>query len=177
MIEGRGEELHRALTIAYGEYPPGWRSKFPEMMSVLDNFPKVNDRSMPYVTFFFFVRNEGSLATARFVDAFMSEAFIEKFVASCPAMQDAAKVTASIDERCFRSEVEAFSNPEEAISNPHLDISPLYRYMGAVQQDYIVLITDKLQEEAILQLRVNPYSYFAYGEDYIPLMPIKWSDL
>ena len=146
-------------------------------MNVLDTLPKVNNRPMPYVTYFLYVRNEGSLNTARFVDAFLAKSIVDRFANNCPAMQDAANVTASVDFRCFESEVKAFSDVEEAIANPHLDISPLYRYMGAVQQGYIVLITDKLKQEAVLQLRTNPYSFFAYGEDYVPLMPIMWGEL
>ena len=178
MTESRESELHRALTLCYGEYPMGWRSQFPEIMQVLSDLPKVNDREMPYVTYFIFVTTEKSLATMRFINAFTHPGLVKEFITTrCPALEDSAKVTAAVDFHCFDAEVKAFEDTQEAIQAPHLDVSPLYRYLAAVQQDQIVLITEEIQNAAIYQIRKNPYSYFAYGEDFLPLMPIVWGEI
>ena len=176
--EERSQELDRALRLCYGEYPYGWSNRFPDIMRKLDeDLPKVNNRNMPYSTYFLHTLSEGSLTTAAYIDVVVSEPKIKKFLETCQALEDAAKVTAVTDFQCFEKEVEAFDSQQEAIQNPHLDISPLYRYMAAVQQDQIVLITDELQAQAIHQLRMNPYGYFAYGDDFVPFMPITWGDL
>ena len=174
---GREAELHRALTLCYGDYPPGWSNQFSDILRALEVLPKVNGRDMPLVTYFFYVTTEKSLNTMRFVNAFISETVVKDFIGACSMLEDNAKVTAAVDFQCFDAEVRAFENTEEAIQDPHLDVSPLYRYLAAVQQDQIVLITDDLQKKAIHQIRQNPYSFFAYGEDFVPLMPITWGEI
>lgn len=177
MSTDRSTELHRALTICYDTYPQQWVNRFPGIMAKLDTLPKVSDNKMPYVTYFLYVHSNESLNTIRFVDAFMSDKVFNAFVNACAGMEKEAGIMASVDFRNFKAEVEAFSNMEEAITNPHLEVSALYRYMAAMQEDYIFLVTQELQADAVKQLRTNPYRYYAYGEHYLPLMPITWGGL
>lgn len=177
MIEDRVEELKRALALCYDDYPKSWDSKFSCIMEKLNNLPLVNGRPMPYITYFLYVHCNHSLATISYIDAVIADKIIEGFKSSCPGMEQAAAVLASVDFSNFKAEVEAFSNIQEAITNPHLDVSALYRYMAAVQEDYLFLITDELQGAAVKQLRENPYRYHAYGDHYLSLMPITWRGL
>lgn len=177
MNSDRSAELHRALTLCYESYPTTWSSRFGEIMAKLDTLPKVCNNAMPYITYFLYVHATESLNTIRFVDAFMADRVFVPFVNSCPNMDKEAAVIASVDFKNFKAEVEAFSNMEEAITNPHLEVSELYRYMAAMQEDYIFLVTQELQAAAVKQLRINPYRYYAYGDDYLPLMPTTWGAL
>ena len=177
MNEDRTNELKRALSLCYDSYPQHWEYKFGAIMEKLTRLPKVSGRDMPYSTYFIYATTQPSLRTASIIDMTVADKVINAFLAQCQSMEQSATVLASVDFKNFKAEVEAFSNVQEAITNPHLDVSPLYRYMAAIQEDYLCLITSELQSQAVRQLRENPYKYYAYGDHYLALMPISWRDL
>lgn len=171
-------ELQRATLKLYGVPLDSWKHQLPEINRYMSVFPPVTEgRPVPLITFLVFAKKFVRPDNAKFFTAIFSRDNSTRFLQEQPVMESNAKVQASVDSKNFESEVKAFGDTEAAITKPHLNISPIYRYAAAVQYGYLFAVTDKLLEDAIAQLRANPYLYFAYGNDYVELMPIPWEML
>jgi hypothetical protein len=171
------EELLRTTTKLYGAPLDSWRRSAWDIAKYMSNLPPIAGKQVPLITFVIFAKKFVRTDNAKYVSAIFSRDNATRFTQELPIMEESAKVQASVDSKNFESEVKAFGDTEAAITKPHLNISPIYRYAAAVQNGYIFAVTDKMLEEAIAQLRANPYLYFAYGEDYVELMPIPWEAL
>ena len=171
-------ELNRTTTKLYGAPLESWRRAAWDIAKYMDEFPPiVEGKPVPLITFVIFAKKFVRTDNSKYVSAIFSKDNAMRFKQELPIMAENAKVQASVDSKNFESEVKAFGDTEAAITKPHLNISPIYRYAAAVQNGYIFAVTDKMLEDAIAQLRANPYLYFAYGEDYVELMPIPWEGL
>ena len=171
-------ELSRATNNVYGSSIESWSHKLPEISGYMAQFPPVTEgKRVPLVTFLIFAKKQVRLDNAKFFSAIFSEKNATAFMQELPIMAEHAKVQASVDAKNFESEYKAFGDLESAITKPHLDISPVYRYAAAVQYGLLFTISEQLLTFAIRQLRANPFLYFAYGEDYIDLLPIPWEGL
>lgn len=175
---GRREELVRALTRVFGAVPSNWEHRLPDMERVLTTLPPVDpDRPMPFVTYLLFAVKALNLTAMSYVDNVIGEKTLQSFKEECQGMRETAAVMAVVDAKNFEAEVKAFNDIPTAITNPHLDISPLYRYMAAIQQDYIFLLTPEFQNAAKLVILYNPYMYNAYGDEFVSLMPMAWEEV
>lgn len=174
------ESLVKSMSIVYGSPPYGWTTpqRLDEIEFMLRGFPKVHDNlSVPLTTYLLFARSSLRFDLSTLYSAVFSEKTKNIFPEHLRELKEQAKVQVALDDGNFKAEVAAFGSLEGAIVEPHLDVSPLYRYMAAIQQGMLTVVDDSLVAAACMKLRENPYLYFAYGEDYVPLMPIAWEDL
>lgn len=167
------------LSLAYGGIPYGWSApdKFSAIEQFMASFPLIEGRQAPLSTFLLYVKTQLRLdLTATFQTVF-SEKMKNSFSEHLRELSNRANVQAGLDDGNFKAEVAAFGDIAKAVSSPHLEISALYRYMAAVQQSLLDVVTDALLKAATAELRENPYLYFAYGRSFLPLMPIAWEAL
>lgn len=171
--------IRDALSVVYGSPPYGWNTyeRFSHIQEVLRQLPKVNGREVPLTTYLLFAKASLRMDLIIRFDVVFSENLQSQFASHMRQLEDQSKVQVTLDDGNFKAEVTAFASLEMAIKEPHLDVSPLYRYMVAIQQGMLTCIEDSLVSEAISALRVNPYLYFAYGPDFEVLMPVTWEDL
>lgn len=172
-------KIERSMAIVYGGPPYGWNTsqRMHDIEQMLYTFPRVNERIMPLTTYLLYAKSQLRFDLSTQFTAVFSENMKNKFVEHLRELEEKAKVQVSLDDGNFKAEVAAFGDMETAIQHPHLDVSPVYRYAAAVQQGLLAYIDDQLIADAVAVLRVNPYLFFAYGEGYVPLMPIAWEDL
>lgn len=171
-------EMLRATNNVYGSPLDSWRSRVPEINGFMSKFPDVREgKQVPLVAFLLFAKKFVRIDNSKFFTAIFSQANADRFLQELPIMEEHAKVQAAVDAKNFESEYKAFGDLEKVITAPHLDISAVYRYAAAVQYGYLFAISEQLVSTAIGQLRSNPYLYFAYGDDYIELLPIPWEAL
>lgn len=174
----RQQELVDAIVLTYGCVPNGWKNRIQDIETALQKLPLMsNGLLMPLSTYFFRVVSKTNVASMVFVNSVISSENIQKFIDSYPELEESAKVEGTVDIKNFCSEVEAFGSISDAITAPHLEISPLYRYIAAVQQSCSILINDEMFEAAKRHLRRNPYRFFAYGDESIPYMPLVWEEI
>lgn len=177
-MRDRRQELVDAIFLTYGCMPTNWNSRLPDIEAALSKLPPLsNGRLMPLSTYFLSVVSKTNIASMVFVNPIISEENIKKFIDRYPEMEEAAKVEGTVDVKNFCSEVDAFGSVSDAITAPHLEISPLYRYIAAIQQSCSILIDDSLFESAKRHLRRNPYRFFAYGDESIEYMPLTWEEI
>lgn len=171
--------VERSMSIVYGGPPFGWNTsqRIAEIEQMLYTFPRINDRILPLTTYLLYAKSQLRFDLSTQFTAVFSENMKNKFIEHLRELSEKAKVQVSLDAGNFKAEVAAFGDMEVAIKSPHLDVSPVYRYAAAVQQGLLAYIDDTLIADAVAVLRVNPYLFFAYGKDYVPLMPIAWEDL
>lgn len=173
------EQLDRAIEVALSHLQVNWsqadKVRIAQALSGLP--PLYQGYPMPFSTYLLFVLEQGHLNRLCYVNALIHDTILQKFSDGYAEMQADANTTAIVDQKNFQSEACAFQDIAKAISSPHLAISTLYRYMVAIQMSLDSLITDDLFTEAKLQLRKNPYSYFAYGPKFVPFLPLRWRDL
>ena len=132
---------------------------------------------VPLSTYLLFAQQGLRFDLSTIYSIIFSEKMFKRFKDNMPVMSEAANTQAVLDARSFESEVSAFNNIEQAVREPHLDISELYRYMVAMQRGLVFCVDDTMIAKAIDQLRRNPYLYLAYGEPFYELMPIGWEEL
>lgn len=177
-MRDRRQELIDAITLTYGCIPNGWNSRLNDIEVALSKLPLMsNGRMMPLSTYFLRVVSKTNIASMVFVNPVISADNIKNFIDSYPELEESAKLEGVVDVKNFCSEVEAFGSIADAITAPHLEISPLYRYIAAVQQSCSILISDDMFESAKRHLRRNPYRFFAYGEESTDYMPLTWEEL
>lgn len=171
--------INQSLSVVYGSPPYGWTTpeRLSEIASMVAALPTVRGRSFPLTTYLLFARSHLRFDLSTQFSAVFSEKIKNSFSEHLLTLPTNAKVQVSLDDGNFKAEVVAFGDMSVAISEPHLDISPLYRYMAAIQQGMLSCVTDSLVADAIHCLRVNPYLYYEYGDDYTTLMPITWEGI
>lgn len=174
------DSLIKSMAVVYGSPPYGWTTaqRLEEISFMLASFPKITDtHTVPLTTYLLFAKGSLRFDLSTLYSAVFSEKIKNIFLEHLRELQDQARVQVSLDDGNFKAEVAAFGSLEEAITAPHLDVSALYRYMAAIQQGMLMCVEDSLVAEAVRGLRSNPYLYFAYGDDFVPLMPIAWEEL
>lgn len=174
--------VQRAFTEVYGSSPDVWRHYAERLAVKLEERasnipPAAPGKPIPPVTYLLYVKRNTRFDVSMLLNVILSDKHLDAFVSETATMQSNAKIQTVLDVKNFKAEVEAFGNIHEAITDPHLEVSALYRYMAALQQGHLSSITPKLIQDAVYQLRCNPYLYFAYGEDHLELMPIPWEGL
>lgn len=176
---GFDERLNKALTVMYGSPPFGLTPTI--VREIQTRFDQIPDPSpgykYPIISFLVFATQNCRFDLSTLYRVVFSDGMFKRFYNQIPVLQEEARTQAVLDAKNFESEVKAFKDIEAAIKNPHLDISELYRYMVALQQGMLFCIEDKLITKAITALRRNPYLYFAYGDEFIELMPTGWEEL
>ena len=172
-------DINTALSIIYGSPPYGWNTqqRMADIQKLLYTLPRIQEHVPPLTTYLLFAKARLRFDLTTQFTAIFSENMKAKFVEYMKELDDRSKVQAALDDGNFKAEVAAFGDLETAIKKPHLDVSPVYRYAAAVQQGLLAYIDDSLISEAVSALRVNPYLFFAYGDAYVPLMPIAWEGL
>lgn len=173
------EKIISSMSIVYGSPPYGWvtASRLEAVQALILMLPKVHGRDMLLTTYLLFARSSLRFDNSANFDAVFSDKMKSAFIEHTSTLRSQAPVQVALDGGNFRAEVTAFSSMELAITDPHLDVSALYRYMVAIQRGMLMCVDDTLVEEAVSALRTNPFLYFAYGDDFIPYMPIAWEDL
>ena len=168
-----------SMSVVYGSPPYGWTTpdRLSSIQAMLMMFPKIRDRVVPLTTYLLYAKSSLRLDLVTRYEAVFSERMRSSFVDHLDILRNQASVQVPLDDGNFKAEVTAFANMEMAIMAPHLDVSPLYRYMVAIQQGMLMCVDDNLVADAVSCLRTNPYLYFAYGQDFEDLMPIAWGDL
>ena len=165
--------------MCYNGVPYGWNTV--ERLSAIDSFVsglrRIEGLEVPLTTFLAFAKAHLRIDLVATFASVFSEKMKMMFEAHLSELADKAKVQVGLDDGNFKAEVAAFGDISRAVTNPHLEISALYRYMAAVQQSQLDAISDALVAEAVGVLRDNPYLYFAYGTEFLQLMPIAWEDL
>lgn len=173
------EQLNRAIDVTMSHLHIGWsasdKHRIAEALSKLP--PLYQGYDMPFSTYLLFVLEQGQVNRLCYVNAMIHETLLKQFVDGYAEMQTNANTTAVVDQKNFQSEAFAFQDIAKAISSPHLAISTLYRYMIAIQLSLDSLITDDLFATAKMQMRQNPYLYFAYGPKFVQFLPLRWRDL
>lgn len=171
--------INQSLAAVYGSPPYGWTTpeRLAEISATIVSLPSVRGKPFPLTTYLLFARSSLRFDLSTQFSAVFSEKIKNSFSEHLRTLPSNAKVQVSLDDGNFKAEVVAFGDLAIAISEPHLDISPLYRYMAAIQQGMLSCITDRLVAEAVHCLRVNPYLYYEYGDDYTVLMPITWEGI
>lgn len=173
-------DVNSSIISVYGSLLYPWVSsdaRRDEIAAAMNSFPRIRDNVVPLTTFLLFAKKELGLTLSIQFTAVFSEKIKNSFLEHLLTLEDQSRVQVALDDGNFKAEVAAFGNMEEAITHPHLDVSPLYRYMAALQQSLLVCVDDKLISDAVSWLRYNPYLYFAYGDAYVPLMPVAWEGI
>lgn len=172
------ESVKKALFIVYGGIPQAWSSRLNDIACFISAIPKLDrEHCVPITTYLIYARQETRFDLQTAYNAIFSANLSKKFEEAMPVMQEEACVQVKLDVKNMESEVNAFGSLDSAITNPHLDISPVYRYTVAIQQSLLHLIDEDLVSKAITMIRRNPYLFWAYGDAYIDLMPISWEDV
>lgn len=169
------EAVKRALHIVYGGVPQSWSFRLKDIATFISNLGKLDDKhEIPATTYLIYARQESRFDLQTAYNAIFSTNLGAKFKETLPIMKEEATIQVKLDVKNMESEVKAFGSLDSAITNPHLDISPVYRYTVAIQQSLLHLIDEDLVNKAIILIRRNPYLFWSYGADYIDLMPISW---
>lgn len=169
------EAVKRALYVVYGGIPQSWFFRLKDIAAFISNLKKLDDRhEVPATTYLMYARQESRFDLQTAYNVIFSTNLGNKFEETLPVMKEEATVQVKLDVKNMESEVRAFGSIETAIVNPHLDISPVYRYTVAIQQSLLHLVDEELVNKAVVLLRRNPYLFWSYGNDYIDLMPISW---
>lgn len=172
------ESVRKALFIVYGGIPQAWSFRLNDIACFISNIPKLDgEHAVPATSYLMYARQATRFDLQTAYNAIFSVNLSKKFEESMPIMKEEACVQVKLDVKNMESEVNAFGSLDSAITNPHLDISPVYRYTVAIQQSLLHLIDEDLVNKAITMLRRNPYLFWSYGESYIDLMPISWEDV
>ena len=173
------EQIINALNLCYQGVPYGWNAteRLSEIGNFMSEFERIEGQEVPLSTYLIFTKTQLRLDLTAAFNAVFSAKLKESFRSRLQELKDKARVQVGLDDGNFKAEVAAFGDIAKAVTSPHLEISALYRYMAAVQQSQLEVITDALVAEATAVLRENPYLYFAYGRDFLPLMPIAWEAL
>ena len=172
-------KVNPALICVYGSAPYGWltEDKVRDIYQMLLLFPQIRGNHPPLTTYLLFARSCLRFDLTTNYNAVFSEKMKNSFVEHLRSLEDEARVQVELDDGNFKAEVAAFGSIENAVKSPHLDITPLYRYMAAIQQGMLSCVTDELVTASVQCLRVNPYLYYAYGPGYTELMPIAWEGI
>lgn len=175
------EAVQKALFVVYGGVPQPWAFRLNEIADFIENkIPhmfSLEEKHTPLSTYLIYAKGEARFDLQLAFNVVFSEKMKNSFCTHWTEMKENSKVQVNLDVKNLKSEVNAFGSIESAIVNPHLDISPIYRYTTAIQQSLLHLVDEDLVAKAVLMLRTNPYLFFAYGEDYVDLMPITWEDI
>lgn len=131
----------------------------------------------PASTFFFWLLRVKGLQYLTHTSSVVSADSIHSFNESYQDMAEDALLQAKLDKSNFVAEQDITKDLGKLIDCPVLAISALYRYVVTQEKSVEFLASDELIRRAVKELRVNPFLYFAYGDEVIGLLPILWEDL
>lgn len=173
------DKLVRAANLVLGGVPPKWgKSGFDLVLEFLVKLPEIRDGyATPHTTYLIYIVNSGDTSAMSFAQAAVNTKMAEGFLNHMGSLDDMTPVLATGDIEGFHREVEAFGDIEQAILKPHLGITPLYRYIAAFQNGLFPLVDTEMMNSAKLQLRTNPFLFFAYGQRMQTYMPLLWKDV
>ena len=175
----------------FGDYPTTWTDhgmdKAAERFRTLPLF--INQVPIPVTTYLLFVRERYGLASAvmRIPQALTGEELLAEFAGKYTVRRIASWESAwgvdalkdvDLDNRTIALEtVGGLREQEDVIEQPQMQLTAIFRYVSAMELNNPLLIGPQVRNEAVLQLRRNPYNYYAYGPEAIPRMPLEWSAL
>lgn len=155
--------------------PDTWRGAEQRIEQRLSKLPKVRDDfPMPFSTYILkALVTHGLTYRLLNVNAFLSEQYISDFINSYSKMRDVANIQAELDKRNFQDEIMTRQEIVPALKAPQLDISEIYRYAVAVHLSMLTYIPDDVKATAVYKLRLNPFLYIAYGDQFEAYMPVR----
>lgn len=176
------DKLYASVLAVIGTPPSTWHHDWLDMLTGLrTKLPAlvVNGVTVnaPISTYLMYLLSRPDKNYCAYLQSIMCAENVAAFAEFFEEARKDAAIIAATDDSNFQQELTAFDDLEKTIENPHLYISPLFRYIMAMYMSYDFLVTDCLYRDAKYQLRQNPHFFEAYGEEYKTYMPLLWEEI